>query len=194
MTRILLTAFEAYDRWNENSSWLALVDLTSWYDGDLQFTTRRYPVDLDRVLVQLEKDLEGNFDLAIHVGQSPGSSVVRLESVGLNLRANGEPLVGDGPMAYRSTVDLDCCLQKLTASGIPSQLSHHAGTYLCNATLYLSHHLCMQMGRPTHSLFMHLPLTPAQVARAQETMPSMSTPMQSAAVAVVADTLASRIH
>ncbi|MEO1524860.1 MAG: pyroglutamyl-peptidase I [Planctomycetota bacterium] len=194
MTRILLTAFEAYDRWSENSSWLALVDLTSWYDGELEFTTRRYPVDFDRVRGQLEKDLEGGFDLAIHVGQSPGSSIVRLESIALNMRANGEPLIGDGPMAYKSMLDLEYCLQKLTAAGIPGQLSHHAGTFLCNATLYLSHHLCNQMGRPTQSLFLHLPLTPAQVAQTQEAMPSMSTPMQSAAIAVVADTLASRLQ
>jgi len=28
MTRVLITAFEPFDRWSENSSWLALVELT----------------------------------------------------------------------------------------------------------------------------------------------------------------------
>ena len=190
VTRILLTAFEPYDRWKENSSWLALMDLTSWYEGDLKITTRRYPVDLPKMKSQLEEDLRLDFDYAIHLGQSPGSPIVKLESVGLNVRTNGEPLLGDAPTAYRSMLDLESCLDRLTAAGIPAQVSHHAGTYLCNAVLYFSQHFAGMMGRRTQSLFIHLPLTPGQVASDGASMPSMSTPMQSAAVAVVAEQLA----
>lgn len=57
VTRILLTAFEPYDRWKENSSWLALMDLTNWYKGDLDITTRRYPVDLPKMKCQLGKSV-----------------------------------------------------------------------------------------------------------------------------------------
>lgn len=190
MTRILLTAFEPYDRWKENSSWLALIDLTSWYEGDLEITTRRYPVDLAKLKDQLEDDLGQNYDFAIHLGQAPGTPLVKLEAVGLNLRTNGEPLLGNAPTAYRSMLDLEGCLERLLASGIPSQISHHAGTYLCNAALYLSQHFGEMMGRRTQSLFIHLPLTPAQVAREGSALASMSTPMQSAAIAVVAEHLA----
>lgn len=190
MTRILLSAFEPYDRWKENSSWLALVDLTSWYEGDLEITTRRYPVDLPKLTSQLESDLGRDFDLAIHLGQSPGASIVKLESVGLNLRTNGEPLVGNAPTAYRSMMDLEGCLEQLLTAGIPAQVSHHAGTYLCNAALFLSQHFGEMMGRRTQSLFVHLPLAPSQVAGERSTLASMSTPMQSAAIAIVANHLA----
>ncbi|PAY18277.1 pyrrolidone-carboxylate peptidase [Rhodopirellula sp. SM50] len=190
MTRILITAFEPYDRWKQNSSWLALVDLTSWYEGALEITTRRYPVDLPKLREMLEADLARNYDFAIHLGQSPGSPVIKLESVGLNLRTNGEPLLADAPAAYRSTLDLDGCLERLTAAGIPAQISHHAGTYLCNAALFLSQHYAEMMGRRTQSLFLHLPLTPAQVAADGSALASMSTPMQSAAIAVVSEHLA----
>lgn len=192
MTRILLTAFEAYDRWKENSSWLALIDLTRWYDGPVQWTTRRYPVDLMKLQEQLESDLRSDYDYAIHLGQSPGSAIVKLETVGLNLRTNGKPLVPNAPEAYRCGVDLVGGLEKLTAAGIPAQVSHHAGTYLCNAALYLSHHYTAMMGRSTHSVFIHLPLTPAQVASDGSTMASMSTPMQSAAIAMIAEHLSQR--
>jgi pyroglutamyl-peptidase len=190
VTRILITAFEPYDRWKENSSWLALVDLTSWYEGELDITTRRYPVDLVKLKEQLENDLAQSFDFAIHLGQSPGSAVIKLEAVGLNLRTNGQPLLGNTPVAYRSTVDLEGCSERLAASGIPAQISHHAGTYLCNAALYLSQHFSEMMGGRTQSLFIHLPLTPGQVAGDGSTLASMSTPMQSAAIALVADYLA----
>ena len=190
MSRILLTALEPYDRWKENSSWLALVDFTSWYSGDLEVTTRRYPVNLPKLKEMLEADLARDYDYAVHLGQLPGAAVLKLEAVGLNLRTNGDALINGGPLAYRSTADLEGCLQRLTSSGVPAQISYHAGTYLCNAAMYLSQHFIEMMGRRTQSLFVHLPLAPGQVAAQETPLPSMSTPMQSAAVALIAEHLA----
>ena len=111
MTRILLTAFEPYDRWPENSSWLALVDLTRWYDGTAELTTRRYPVDLGKMSEMLRKDLQSNYDYAIHLGQAPGRGRILFEQIGLNVLGKCEqsigdfdPLVADGPVAYHSTL------------------------------------------------------------------------------------------
>ena len=185
MTRVLITAFEPYDRWPENSSWLALVDLTRWYDGAAEITTRRYPVDLTRMSESLRKDMQANYDFAIHLGQSPGSTLIKLEAVGLNVRSNGSPLISDAPEAYRSPLALDRCFQSLIEAGIPSEVSHHAGTYLCNAALYLSQHYAKSFGLKTRSLFVHVPLSPAQAARDHGRLASMSTPMASAAVAMI---------
>ncbi|TWU05645.1 pyroglutamyl-peptidase I family protein [Stieleria varia] len=190
MTRILLTAFEAYDRWPDNSSWLSLIDLTSWYDGDLDLVTRRYPVDLTRMSQMLRDELRSGYDFAIHLGQSPGATVIKLESMGLNVRTDGSPLIGGGPQAYRSSLNLAECSSILADAGIPSEVSHHAGTYLCNAAMYLSQHYCSEMGLPTKSLFIHLPLTPGQVARDGSRLASMSTPMCSAAIAMLVEHIA----
>ncbi len=191
MSRVLITAFEPYDRWPENSSWLALVDLTKWYDGSAEVTTRRYPVDLTRMSEALRKDLQENYELAIHLGQSPGATLIKLESVGLNVRSEGSPLIKDAPEAYRSPLSLDRCCHCLIESGIPSEVSHHAGTYLCNAALYLSQHYSKAFGLRTKSLFVHLPLAPAQAARDGGHLASMSTPMASAAVAMILEQLRS---
>ena len=183
--RILLTAFEPYDRWPENSSWLALCDLTRWYDGNIDLTTRRYPVDLTRMSELLRKDLQENYDLAVHLGQSPGSTSLRLEAVGLNVRSDGSPLIPSASEAYRSSLPLHACNQSLLEAGIPSDVSHHAGTYLCNAALYLSQHYARSFGLNTQSLFVHIPLAPAQASKDPARPASMSTPMASAAVAIV---------
>jgi len=185
VTRILITAFEPYDRWPANSSWLALTDLTRWYDGDAEITTRRYPVDLSRMSENLRKDLQANFDFAIHLGQAPGSTIIKLESVGLNVRSNGSPLISNAPEAYRSGLLLEPCHRGLADAGIPSEISHHAGTYLCNAALYLSQHYSKSYGLRTKSVFLHIPLAPAQAAADKGSPASMSTPMASAAVAMV---------
>jgi pyroglutamyl-peptidase len=189
VTRVLITAFEPYDRWPENSSWLALCDLTKWYDGTAEITTRRYPVDLSRMSVALRKDLQANYDLAIHLGQSPGSTLIKLEAVGLNVRSDGSPLIQDAPEAYRSQLALERCYKSLIGAGIPSEVSHHAGTYLCNAALYLSQHYSHSFGLQTQSLFVHIPLSPAQAAIDTGRLASISTPMASAAVAMILEQL-----
>jgi pyroglutamyl-peptidase len=194
VTRVLITAFEPYDRWSENSSWLALVDLTRWYDGAVDITSRRYPVDLTRMSESLRKDLQANYDFAIHLGQAPGSTLVKLEAVGLNVRSDGSPLVRDAAEAYRSPLQLQRCHELLIEAGIPCEISHHAGKYLCNAALYLSQHYAHCVGLNTRSLFIHIPLSPAQAARDDARLASMSTPMASAAVAMVMEQLKSVVH
>lgn len=189
VTRVLLTAFEPYDRWPENSSWLALTDLTRWYDGTAELTTRRYPVDLTTMSERLRKDLQSDYDLAIHLGQSPGSTLIKLESVGLNVRGDGSKLMPDAPAAYTSPLPLDRCNRAIVSAGIPSEVSHHAGTYLCNAALFLSQHYCHTFGLSTKSVFVHLPLSPAQAARDTGRLASMSTPMTAAAIALIVDQL-----
>ncbi len=189
MTRILITAFEPYDRWTSNSSWLALVELTRFYAGAAELTTRRYPVELTLLSERLRKDLQQDFDFALHLGQSPGSPLVKLEAVGLNLRSDGSPLLPDAPTAYRSPLPLDACHAALVQAGIPSCVSHHAGTYLCNAALYLSQHYAASFDMKTRAAFVHLPLSPEQVARDGQSLPSMSTPMCSASLAIVIETL-----
>src|ERR1700749_2502012 len=85
MTRVLVTAFEPYDRWKTNASWLALVHLTQDLPSEPAITTRLYPVDFAVVRRKLSEDLEGNYDYAIHLGQAPGSGRIQLESVGINV-------------------------------------------------------------------------------------------------------------
>lgn len=182
MPRILLTAFEPYDRWPDNSSWMTLVELTSWLDGPSTVVTRRYPVDLQAASDRLRKDLLDRYDFAIHLGQSPGSPSIKLESTGLNLRTDGAALIDGAPAAYHSPLPLGRLCTVLRQEGIPAEVSHHAGTYLCNAVLYLSQHYAAQLHLNTRAMFIHLPLCPAQVARIGEPLPSCSIKMMAQAV------------
>lgn len=109
-----------------------------------QIVTRRCPVDFAQVKQRLEHDLwSDDFDYAIHLGQAPGSSRIRLESIGVNVGGTSHespdgfrPLVPHGPVAYRSELPLPAWAKSLRQAGIPAQVSYHAGTYLCNALLY----------------------------------------------------------
>src|SRR3982751_5617144 len=101
MPHVLLTAFEPYDRWKANASWLTLVQLTQNFPEQPQITTRLYPVDFADVKFRLEEDLAKNFDYALHLGQAPGSSRIQLEAIGLNIGGSSS----QSPDQYRPLIE-----------------------------------------------------------------------------------------
>ena len=178
--RVLLTAFEPYDTWEQNSSWEALVAFLHYRGLPNGVTTRRYPVDLTQLQSRLEKDLVIGFDAVLHLGQAPGISRVQLEAIAVNVAGMTEaagdffgPLVPNGPVAYRTKFPLDHWNLELRSSGIPCSVSFHAGTYLCNAAMYLTHHWHEVHHRSCSIGFVHLPLTPEQVLHSRRDLPSM---------------------
>lgn len=182
MTRVLLTAFGPYDQWRENASWLALVRLTQELPTRPEVTTRRYAVDFDVMRQMVARDLETPYDVALHLGQAPGSAALHLETTGLNIAGTSDErpedfrrLAEDGPAAYRSELPMADWARKLRAAGIPAQVSHHAGTYLCNATLYWSHHVIAQRGLPTRAGFIHVPLDVSQAVSQVRELPAVAT-------------------
>lgn len=196
MASVLITAFEPYDRWDANSSWLALVELTRELPSEPRITTRRYPVDFAAVRERLADDLAAGYDFALHLGQSPGLARVHLEAVGLNIGGTSQqlpdqfqPLVPNGPVAYRSDLPLADWAMKLRAAGIPAQVSFHAGTYLCNATLYLTHHLCRERGWKTKATFVHLPLATEQAVRERHDIASLPPQVTARALQLILEEL-----
>jgi pyroglutamyl-peptidase len=182
MRRVLLTAFEPYDRWKENASWLALMEVTRQPIAGIKLITRRYPVDFEAVQQRLEEDLAQQPEVALHLGQAPGLGRIHLEAIGLNVGGHSsqmpdtfQPLVPEGPVAYRSQLPLADWAASLRAQGIPCQVSYHAGTYLCNALLYLSLHRAAQRGWRLQAAFVHLPLAPVQVLDQRQDWPSLPT-------------------
>jgi pyroglutamyl-peptidase len=199
MAKVLLTAFEPYGPYSLNASWLALVELTRDLPAEPKLVTRRYPVDYAGLRERLAEDLDPSIDYAIHLGQAPGSASVRLEAIGLNLRdersaggsAPGDlpPLVPEGPAALRTDLPLAAWAARLKGAGIPAQVSWHAGTYLCNAALYVSLHTARQKGLRARSAFVHLPLDVSQSAGEERETPSMPTSVAVRAVRMILDEL-----
>lgn len=196
MTRVLITAFGPYDRWSSNSSWQALVEFTRDLPPEPQVVTRLYPVDFKQVRTRLEADLAADYDFALHLGQAPGIGRIHLEAVGINVGGHSallpdqyQPLVEQGPVAFRTALPLSDWAGKLREHGIPAQVSYHAGTYLCNATLYLTHYFAQLRGWKTHAAFIHLPLAPEQVLEERQDYPSLPTPMVAAGLRLILGSL-----
>jgi len=189
MASILITAFEPYEQWAENSSWLALVNFTRNLRPGQQITTRLYPVNFAEVRRRLQTDLAANYDYVLHLGQAPGVATIRLEAIGVNVggRVDEPPehyrkLVEDGPVAYHSGLPLADWAGELRKAGVPAAVSFHAGTLLCNATLYMTHYFAEKLGLRTQATFLHLPLATRQVTAGNKEMASL--PIESSAGAL----------
>ena len=194
--RVLLTSFEPYEPWQANASWLTIVELTKEGFGQPEVTTRLYPVDFAAMQEKLSADLATGYDYALHLGQAPGAEQIRLEAIGLNIGGSSkhqpeeyQPLVADGPVAYRSALPLAQWSIKLQENGIPAQISYHAGTFLCNAILFLSHYLSQQHGYSTKAAFIHVPLDGSQAVGNQSDIASLPTSVSAAAVRMILNEL-----
>ena len=126
MSRVLITAFGPYGHWAENSSWLALVELTRSLPPAPEITTRLYPVDLAAVSERLAQDL-ARAGLCDPPGPSPR---IDERAAGGDRHQRGrplpttsvqpQPLVPDGPVAYQSQLPLAAWAGLLRDAGIPA--------------------------------------------------------------------------
>lgn len=196
MKRVLVTAFEPYDIWTANASWLALIELTRDLPSNLAITTRLYPVNFTTIRERLEEDLSDNFDVAIHLGQDPGSTAVQLESTAVNVASEPDSgndyrlLVEGGPPAFQADLGITQFAGVLESSGLPVRISHHAGTFLCNAVYYLSNFICKTHGWKTKSLFIHVPLDTSQTAQMAHPLASMPAGLTATALRLVLNEIA----
>jgi pyroglutamyl-peptidase len=143
------------------------------------------PVDHAGAGPQVARLVEETAPLAIlHLGLAGGRARIALERVAVNVmdfdapdnagyRAQGEPCVAGGPVAYFATLPLPAILAALLAEGIPAYVSNTAGTYLCNQTLYGTLHLLATRRLAVPAGFIHLPLLPSMVAASGLEQPSM---------------------
>lgn len=193
MPTVLLTAFEPYDGWQTNASQLALAALS----GEMpppNMATRLLPVDFEIVKARLAEELAAHYDYVLHLGQAAGSAKIQLEAVGLNIACDrgsfiDRRLCDDGPLAYRSSLPLHKWAEKMRAGGVPAEVSFHAGTYLCNAALYLTHYYIERMKLKTQAAFIHLPLDTSQATGDGQNGASLPTALSAAAIRIALESL-----
>ena len=66
----------------------------------------------------------------------------------------------------------------------------HAGTYLCNAALYLSLHTARTRGLKTRATFIHLPLAPQQALGQRSDVATLPSEHAAAAIRLILEQIA----
>ena len=118
-------------------------------------------------------------ELAISLGVAAGRDKVSLERVAINLDSAripdnagaqliDQPIRGDGPDAYFSTLPTRAIFEQLTAQQLPVELSYTAGTFVCNHVFYELMH-ATKGAIPAG--FIHIPLTHVEAGGGAEAAP-----------------------
>ncbi len=174
MQKLLLTGFEGFGGRTDNPSAEVANALGGYKLDNAIVVSSVLPVtnhDLRSNLVSLIDEVEPF--AVVCLGLAPGASVIRIERLAANysrfdIKDNaGEQYCGsvvkDGPAAYEATLPLEDMLNAVNRCGIPAQLSHSAGAYLCNAVMYHALDYCSLSNLHYRSGFIHLPYMPSQV-------------------------------
>ena len=173
-----------------------MIELLREMPPTMHLTTRRYPVELDALKEKLKEDLSGDYDAIIQLGQAPGSAGIKLETFSINAAGCSKddglelpPLSDDGPAAFRTRMPVERFAERLRDASIPASVSYHAGTFLCNAVMYLTHEWIEQSDLNIPAGFIHLPLATEQVVQSKLDMPSLPKQTLAQAIQIVLEDL-----
>ncbi len=193
---LLVTGFEPFGGLASNPSLEVAKALDGRAVGDAVVRAAVLPVHHAEAAPEVLRLLdELDPGAVLHLGLAAGRARIALERVAVNVmdydtpdnagyRAQGEPCVAGGPVAYFATLPLAAILAALLAEGVPAYVSNTAGTYLCNQTLYATLHALTERRHPARAGFIHLPLLPAMVAASGLEQPSMDAALMVRAVEI----------
>jgi pyroglutamyl-peptidase len=176
MVTVLLTGFEPFAGEPVNPSLEAIKALDGEQIGEAKIIGKLLPVVFGESIEVLIKYLEEiKPDIVISMGEAGGRSAISVERVAINLSDGripdnsgnqpvDEPINPDGPVAYWSGLPVKAIVKRVREAGIPAEVSHTAGTYVCNHIFYglmalLSERESVRGG------FIHLPFIPEQAVR-----------------------------
>ena len=182
---ILLTGFEPFGGERINPS----QEIVRALDGEVMAAHRVVgailPVAFAATVPMLEDLLDSRRPaLVLALGQAGGRSGISLERVAVNLvdariadneglQPLDEAVLAGAPGAYFTGLPVKAIEARLSALGIPAELSLSAGSYVCNQVFFALAHLAATRYPRMRSGFVHVPWLPQQAAaRAGE--PSMA--------------------
>jgi pyroglutamyl-peptidase len=146
--RILVTGFEPFDGAAANPSGAAARALHGSVVAGHRVHGLELPCVFDAAPRQLAEELDRVHPvLVLALGLAPSRSGFSLERVAINLsdaripdNAGAQPLDrpvhAQGPAAHFTTLPVKAMLAALQAAAWPAELSHSAGTYVCNHVFY----------------------------------------------------------
>lgn len=172
MPRILVTAFEPFSSFKDNSSEWTLEEIRMLNRGGEDVRTLLLPVSYDEapalVLDELAAD---SYNQIVMLGMGESSSRIRIETVARNwddseasdnvgVVRRGQPIVPDAPETLLPSYPRDVLMKNLRRRGIRSELSEFAGGFVCNHTYFVVAAALTEGGDPFEApqcTFIHLP-------------------------------------
>lgn len=165
--KLLLTGFTPFPGVEVNPAALVVERVT--VPADIELIRVILPVVFSTAGEQLKGLIRQHQpDALIMLGVAAGRESICLERFALNINdaskpdnegtlATGNPIIPDGPIAYRSALPLDALYAQMETAQIPVKYSNHAGAYLCNHVFYVARHLIDSENLSIPAGFIHIP-------------------------------------
>ncbi|MBP5355069.1 MAG: hypothetical protein J6Y67_08065 [Lachnospiraceae bacterium] len=173
--KVLVTGFEPFGKFTINSSERAVSQLPKSLGGN-EIVTAILPVSYsrsDKLLLDVMRSVRP--DAVVCVGQNASAPDIRVESTAGNY-AHSEEEDSDhnlwlyrsidmsGAPSYRSTLPIEEIVRNLKQAGIDAEVSHSAGTFVCNCLMYQALRACETEFTGVRCGFVHVPALPEQSA------------------------------
>ena len=181
--KVLLTGFEPFGGYSENSSWVVATKVATRDDIRGEIALEQMPVSFARVGYALHQAVEKhNPDIIVMLGQTSTCGYVKIERVALNLmdanladndgfRPEELPIYEDAPTAIFTEMPIKALCQAVQEQGITAKVSNSCGLYVCNRLYYEALSLCRKHSS-MRAIFVHLPFFEGQTASdGKPTMP-----------------------
>ena len=180
--RILLTGFEPFGKYKENSSWAVAEKVAACgFEG---VYVVQLPVTFAGVAAALRRAVEKyRPDAVVMLGQSAVIDYIKLERIAINMMdsvsadndgylPDEEPILPGGEAALFTNTNIKELCRAVEEQGIAAKVSNSAGLYVCNRLYYEALQLCKE-NRGMKALFVHLPCYDGQpsVSAGKPTMP-----------------------
>ena len=169
--RILLTGFEPFGNYKENSSWAVAEKVAACgFEG---VSVVQLPVTFAGVAGALRRAVEEHRpDVILMLGQSAGIDYIKLERIAINMMDSASPdndgyipdeeaILQGGEAALFTNTNIKELCRAVKEQGLPAKVSNSAGLYVCNRLYYEALQLCKE-NRGMKALFIHLPLYDGQ--------------------------------
>ena len=169
----LVTGFEPFGGEAVNPSWEVARALAGELVGGARVQAVWLPCVFDQALPALAAALARHRPRwVLALGLAGSRSAVSVERVAVNLvdaripdnagaQPADQPVVAGGPAAWFTGLPAKAIVARLVAAGLPAELSHSAGSFVCNQVFYgLMNALAGQPG--VVGGFIHLPPLPEQ--------------------------------
>lgn len=173
---LLLTGFEPFDGEAVNPSWAVAQALHGQVVGGAHVVAVQLPCVFATALPALQAALHAHHPRwVLALGLAGSRSAISVERVAVNLvdaripdnagaQPIDQPVLAGGPAAYFTGLPAKALVACLQQAGLAAELSHSAGSFVCNQVFYgLMHALSQRPG--VVGGFIHLPPLPEQAAR-----------------------------
>lgn len=181
MTTVLLTGFAPFGGDSVNPSGEAVVAVAAGWDRPETLVTEILPVTFAGSSARMRALLAAHSpDVVIATGLAGGTDGIRVERIAVNLidaripdndgaQPIDDPSVPGGPTAHFATLPVKAIAEALRGEGIPAHVSHSAGTFVCNHTMFTT----LDAAPPgTRAGFIHVPWAHGQGPEGAPSLPA----------------------